>query len=162
MQIPASPFAAPTQRTDWHETLPWLCLGLLAGISFVVQPAKFLTPGLTREQLVSVGSTLFHVSHALQLFLVLFCAALLPQRTHQPALAWACVAILGAALTTQMLVLMPALDARLDLLRAGRDPGPGMQHPIYVALEFLKMGALIVLGRQARRAMPTTTPGGSL
>ena len=53
-------------RPRWAEALPLLALGMIAGVSFLAQPAKFLTPELSLAQLVSVGSTLFGVSHGYQ------------------------------------------------------------------------------------------------
>jgi hypothetical protein len=139
-------------RLRWAEALPLVALGMIAGVSFLAQPAKFLTPGLNLSQLVSVGSTIFDVSHAVQWGWLLLLAVVVPPAKDNRALAWALLAAFGLTLSLQQFGLMPPLEARLVELRQGLQPAPSLLHAGYAGLEALKLAALFVLSALRRAA----------
>ena len=140
-------------RPRWAEALPLLALGMIAGVSFLAQPAKFLTPELSLAQLVSVGSTLFGVSHAVQWGWLVLLAFVVPRAKAQKALAWALLAGFALTLGLQQFGLMPPLEARLVALKQGLQPEPSLLHVAYIALEVIKLAALLGLSAM-RRAAP--------
>lgn len=152
-RLPGAERVQPQSRAGWIDALPWMGLGLIVGVSFLAQPVKFLTPGLDRTQLIAVGSVIFHASHAVQWALCLLLCSLLPQRKARPAIAWLCLAPLGALLALQQFWLLPTLDERLRLMQAGQMPPASLHHVIYIGLELLKLSALLALARQP--AQPT-------
>ena len=137
----------------WAEALPLLALGMIAGVSFLAQPAKFLTPELSLSQLVSVGSTLFGASHAVQWGWLVVLGIAVPRAKAHKALAWALLTGFAVMLGLQQFGLMPPLEARLVALKQGLQPEPSLLHVAYIALEAIKLAALLALGAM-RRATP--------
>lgn len=140
----------PTSRpapTPFADALPWLAFGLVAGISLLAQPVKFLTPGLTLAQLVSVGATIFKASHIAQAALFGLIALVVPRRKLARGQGWLYLAGAVTALAIQQTILMPPMDTRLALMQAGTQPPPSWHHAAYVALELFKLAALFLLGR---------------
>ncbi len=132
-------------RLRWAEALPLLALGTVAGVSFLAQPAKFLTPELSLPQLVSVGSTLFGVSHAVQWGWLVLLGFVVPRAKAQQALAWALLVGIALVLCLQQFGLMPPLEARLVALKRGLQPEPSLLHVAYIVLETIKLAALLGL-----------------
>lgn len=140
-------------RLHGAEALPLLALGMIVGVSFVAQPAKFLTPELSLAQLVSVGGTLFDVSHAVQWAWLALLAFVVPRAKANKALAWALLAGFALTLALQQFGLMPPLEARLVALKQRLQPEPSLLHFAYIALETIKLAALLGLSAM-RRAAP--------
>ncbi len=136
--------------------MPLLALGMIAGVSFVAQPAKFLTPDLSLPQLVSVGATLFDVSHALQWGWLVLLAVFVPRAKARRSAAWTLLTAIAITLALQQFGLMPALDAQLVALKHGLPAEPSLAHAAYIALETSKVAALVVLSvlRPAARPLP--------
>lgn len=139
----------------FRQGLPWCLLGLTLGISFVAQPGKFLAEQVELPQLVSVGSTLFHLSHGVQLILLLSCMGTAWRAARRPqALAAAAAAL--AILAAQHLLLLPALDARVHLYLMGMAPEPSHQHLAYVLMELGKVALLVALALALASGRPAT------
>lgn len=127
------------------EVLPLMAFGVIAGVSFLAQPAKFLTPALSLADLVSVGSTLFSISHLFQLAVLLALALVVPKAKSNGSLAWSLIGLFGLTLALQQYGVMPPLEARLVMLREGLQPPPSLLHLVYIGLELLKLSALLGL-----------------
>jgi hypothetical protein len=136
---------AETLRVRAAAGLPLIAFGVIAGVSFLVQPAKFLTPNLTLAQLVSVGSTLFIASHGFQVAMLLALLVIVPGTKAHPRAAWALLGVFALALCLQQFGLMPPLAARLVQLEQGLQPAPSWLHASYIALELLKLACLLAL-----------------
>jgi len=163
---PSHPPCAPalTVRPNPLEiALPWLTLGAVAVISLLVQPVKFMTPGLALVQLIAVGSTVFHASHVFQWLALASMAWVVPRGRQSPRHAAMLLLVVGLALLAQTMWLMPELDARLDALRAGRQLPASPLHTIYIGVELIKLAALYALARQPLRVThllnDPTSPG---
>jgi hypothetical protein len=154
---------AETMRTRAAAALPLIAFGVITGVSFLAQPAKFLTPELTLAQLVSVGSTLFGMSHAFQLAMLLVLGAIVPFAKTRSTTAWALLGVFAVALGIQQFGLMPPLEARLVLLKQGMQPEPSALHFVYVALELVKLASLLSLAwlQPAERLLRPTSLGAS-
>jgi hypothetical protein len=153
---------AETMRTRAAAALPLIAFGVITGVSFLAQPAKFLTPELTLAQLVSVGSTLFGVSHAFQLAMLLVLGAIVPAAKTRTTAAWALLGVFAVALGIQQFGLMPPLEARLMQLKQGLQPEPSALHFVYVALELLKLASLLCLAwLQPAETSPRLTGSGA-
>lgn len=145
-------FSSTRELTSFSRTgqavasgVPWVTLGLLLGISFIAQPAKFSAPGVELPQLVSVGSTIFHASHWTQWVLLVLCATFSASTKERKVLAFCSSGLALALLAAQHLLLMPMLDARVQLYLAGGRPDPSNDHLLYVAVEAMKVVAVLVL-----------------
>lgn len=126
--------------------------GVVAGVSFLAQPAKFLAGDVLLAPLVSVGSVIFHVSHRVQCVLLLALMAALAAARLRPLAPWMLFGVACAALAAKA-ALMPVFDERVLALAAGHAlPPRPLLHAAYVALEALKVAALLALAWRASAA----------
>src|SRR6478752_87784 len=66
---------------------------------------------------------------------------------YRPGFAgWALLGISGALLATQTGLLRPRLDRRAAQIITGDTPPPSRLHLAYIALEILKVAALVAVG----------------
>jgi len=135
-----------------------LTAGSVIGISFVAQPLKFRADDVPLAHLVSAGSAIFHGSHALQ-WVVL--SALVVLALLRPAETRGALGLLFAALGSLLMqiALMPAFDQRVEALAAGQPAAPAAGlHLAYVALELVKLAALLRVGTQGHGILEGTRP----
>ena len=120
-------------------------LGMVLAISFLETPLKFRAPGITLPLGLGIGRLVFRALNATEITLAaVLLAALL---TYRPGFAgWLLLGITGALLATQTGLLRPRLDRRAGQIITGQTPPPSRLHLAYIALEILKVAALIALG----------------
>lgn len=118
--------------------------GLLAGVSFLATPVKFLAPGLSLPVALEVGRVTFRALNWTELALGAL-AVLLSLRAGGRVLTMAVAAAL-AAVVLQTVWLLPVLGARTDIVVAGGTPPPSSLHGWYVAIEIGKLATLIAAG----------------
>lgn len=124
-------------------------IGMLLGVSFLATPVKFLAPSLALPVALDVGRQTFAVFSNVEVIaaLVLLAAASLLGRPGRIVLLAASIAVLVAG---QRFWLLPALDARVEIiLQGGAVPESGL-HGLYVAIESVKLVGLGVVGWIAR------------
>ncbi|MGO4477948.1 hypothetical protein AB4Z32_17005 [Massilia sp. 2TAF26] len=117
-----------------------LWAGIVLGISFVAQPAKFGAPGLTRPVALSVGRRIFRALHWTEIVIALgaFSAGL-----HGASKYLYLIIASSAILTIQVTLLMPRLSKQVDMVLTDSPLNKGHDHAIYAVLEFAKVGLLI-------------------
>ena len=116
--------------------LTTLWTGVLLGISFIAQPAKFGAAGLSREVALSVGRRIFRAMHWLEAVLGV-AAMLLAARAPVPVTALVVTAV--CILAVQVGLLMPRLSRRVDQVLAGQVLPKSADHLVFAALELLKL-----------------------
>jgi hypothetical protein len=120
-------------------------VGLVVGISFIEAPVKFRAPGVTVPIGLGIGRLVFKVVNAVEAVLAVLLAVSLaaspPAVTAQVAL-WLAAAVLLA----QLAAVRPRLARRSDAVLAGENVGRSRAHHAYVALETVKVVALLVGG----------------
>ena len=125
--------------------LVMLWAGLLLGVSFLAAPAKFGAPGLTLPVAMEVGRREFGALNLTELVLAVVTLALAayarPERT-----IWLGLGLAALIVLVQWLWLLPALDARAELIIRGETPEPAPWHALYIGAEVLKLLALLVIG----------------
>ncbi|MCV7281620.1 hypothetical protein H7J88_18465 [Mycolicibacterium flavescens] len=123
-------------------------LGMVLAISFIEAPLKFRAPGVTLKVGLGIGRLVFRALNTVEAVLaaVLVIAIVLdpPRVVTIVAVAVAIVMLVG------QLAIRPALNRRSDTVLAApdsQDPGGRSRaHFGYVALELVKVPALIVAG----------------
>ena len=126
--------------------LAFVWLGLVLGISFLEAPLKFRAPGVTLALGLGIGRIVFralNVAEAVALAGVLGAVLL---ASPIPSVVVVAVVVAGGALVVQVGAVRPVLTARSDAVLAGQDPPRSRAHHAYVALEVVKVVALVVLG----------------
>jgi hypothetical protein len=132
--------------------------GLLAGVSFVATPAKFLAPSLPLAQALDVGRWTFRVLSLIEwALIVIFLGIVLVGRTRVGA-GWRrvllCLLGVAAVLGIEAFFALPILDARVLEIMRGNSVPPSALHGIYIALELLKFVLLLTAGAMAAGTQP--------
>lgn len=124
-------------------TFVWL--GMVLAISFLEAPLKFRAPDVTLRIGLGIGRLVFRALNTVEvgLALVLVVAALL-DRPPQAALIAGAVAVV--VLLVQLAAVRPRLSRRSDAVLAGGEAPRSRGHLVYVALEAIKVVALVGTG----------------
>ncbi|MCL2733222.1 MAG: hypothetical protein FWE15_24805 [Actinomycetia bacterium] len=126
-------------------TFVWV--GMVLAISFLEAPLKFRAPGVTIPIGLGIGRLVFR---ALNLVEAVFAAvvAVVVATASPTAAAVGLTASAVVLLLVQLVAVRPPLNRRSDAVLAGEDPALHRSgaHLYYVALETLKLAALIALG----------------
>ncbi|MGV0742291.1 hypothetical protein [Mycolicibacterium sp. XJ870] len=120
-------------------------LGMVLAISFLEAPLKFRAPGVTLQVGLGIGRLVFRALNAVE---IAFAAGILVAVTIDPPQPAVSVAIGIAVLTlaVQLLAVRPRLTRRSNAVLAGEDSGRSRAHYAYVALETVKVLALLTGG----------------
>ncbi|MET8352134.1 hypothetical protein [Micromonospora sp. NPDC005206] len=120
-------------------------LGMVLAISFIEAPLKFRAPGVTVQIGLGIGRLVFRVLNAIEVILgmtILVAFALKPP----PARALAAIMVAVAVLLVQLLAVRPRLARRSRAVLAGENAPRSHAHYAYVALELVKVVALLAGG----------------
>jgi hypothetical protein len=124
-----------------------LWAGLVIGISFVAQPVKFGTAGLSRSVALAVGRRIFQAMHVIETVLAFCLAALLSTRMFDQQenveASWPAL-LAGAALFVQITLLMPPLSKRTDAVLAGMPATHSFYHTAFALTEIIKVVMLVM------------------
>lgn len=127
------------------SALTFIWAGMICGISFLEAPLKFQAPGITLELGLGIGKLVFGALTKIEMSISLLIAAglviLKPGRK-----TWIYYSIPFVILIIDNAILMPILDARIDIITSGSTPPKSNAHWWYVALEVLKLLSLITAG----------------
>jgi hypothetical protein len=142
--VPVSDVAV---RVAVAATLLWL--GMVLAISFLEAPLKFRAPGLELHVGLAIGRIVFrglNVAEVAWAVVIAVCLITDPQSVAITTLA--CVT--GALLVVQLAGVRPRLSRRSDEVLADRNAGAAdaprsRTHHAYIALETLKVAALVAL-----------------
>lgn len=134
-------------RVAAAATLLWL--GMVLAISFLEAPLKFRAPGLELHVGLAIGRIVFRALNVAEVAWAVVIAACLiidPQSATITTLA----SVTGALLVVQLAVVRPRLNRRSEEVLAARSAGGAdaprsRAHHAYIALETLKVAALVAL-----------------
>lgn len=126
------------------SALAWVWLGLLIGVSFLATPVKFVVMDLTMPVALQVGAATFALFTRIEWGLTLLVLGLAASARGRKGALMACALALAAIVAAQAAWLLPALDARVAEIVAGRAPPPSPHHGAYAGLEALK--AMLLIG----------------
>jgi hypothetical protein len=125
-------------------------LGMVIAISFIEAPLKFRAPGVSLQLGLGIGRLVFRALNTVEAVLAV---AILVAVAIDPPSPAVIAAVAGAAVTlaAQVLLVRPALTRRSDAVLAAPAVQSGASrrsraHYGYVALEFVKVAALVVGG----------------
>ncbi len=120
-------------------------LGMVLAISFLEAPLKFRAPGVTHQVALGIGRLVFRALNVCELVLATAIVISLVVASPVPE-ATVAVAAAAAALLAQILAVRPALSRRSDAVLAGADGPRSHAHRWYIALEVVKVVALLFTG----------------
>jgi hypothetical protein len=122
-----------------------LWAGVLIGVSFLAAPAKFNAATLTLPVAMDVGRQEFGTLNLAEIVLAVAALALAAYG-RVGRVIWFGLAIAAGVIALQALWLLPVLDARAEMIIQGETPPRAPWHALYIAIEVLKLLALLVVG----------------
>ena len=125
--------------------LTFVWLGMVLAISFLEAPLKFRAPGVTLQIGLGIGRLVFRALNSVEVLIVVGIAFALGL-SNPPIGIVVAFAIAAGALIIQLAGVRPRLTRRSDAVLAGEDAPRSHVHYVYVALEAVKLVALIVGG----------------
>lgn len=124
-------------------TFVWL--GMVLAISFLEAPLKFRAPGVDLRTGLAIGRLVFRALNAVELLLAAgLVAAVLAG--GPPVASRICAGVAVLVLVIQLVAVRPRLSRRSDRILAGQDAPRSASHYNYVALETVKVAALVAAG----------------
>lgn len=125
-------------------TFVWL--GMVLAISFLEAPLKFRAPGITLPLGLGIGRLVFRALNAAEAVwaVIVVVAVIVGSWAGQAVPVAAGIAV--GALLVQLVAVRPALTRRSDAVLAGHGGPRSSAHLVYVAIEVVKVAALIWLG----------------
>jgi len=130
-------------RVAAAATLIWL--GMVLAISFLEAPLKFRAEGLELRVGLAIGRIVFRALNVAEvLWAVVIAVSLSVTGPSGPVLVLAAVTVV--LLAVQLLLVRPRLNRRSAAVMAGQDAPRSRAHHTYIALEALKLAALVALG----------------
>jgi hypothetical protein len=127
-------------------TFTWL--GLVLGISFIEAPLKFRAPGVTIPLGLGIGRLVFRALNIVEGVLAAGLVVAVALGSFAVPVS-VLVAVAAGLLVVQLVAIRPRLNRRTDrVLNApeGADLPRSRAHVTYVAVELLKVVALVSLG----------------
>ncbi|GAB3982703.1 hypothetical protein V1634_25715 [Plantactinospora veratri] len=126
-------------------TFVWL--GMVLAISFLEAPLKFRAPEVTLRIGLGIGRLVFRALNAVEVVLtVILVVAVIAAGAPTGAAVVVAVAVVVTVLVVQLALVRPRLTRRSDLILAGGEAPRSRGHYAYVALEAVKVAALITTG----------------
>ena len=123
----------------------FIWLGMVLAISFVEAPLKFRAPGVTLKVGLGIGRLVFRALNVFEyVFAIVIAAALFTHETSAAVNIALCVAV--GALLTQTIAVRPLLGRRSTAVLEGDEGRRSRAHFVYVALELVKVIALVWTG----------------
>lgn len=121
-------------------------LGMVLAVSFVETPLRFTSPGITVALGVGIGRRVFRALNIAEALLaaLLVVVAIAGWRRDETVAIWILVA-LCIVLLAQAGVLRPLMDRRVTGDAAAPTRPSTSLHPLYVALECVKIVLLLAL-----------------
>jgi len=123
-------------------TFGWL--GMVLAISFLEAPLKFRAPGVTPRIGLGIGRLVFRALNAVEV--VLAATVVIVVVASAPTAGGGAPLVAAAVLLAQLVLVRPGLTRRSDAVLSGQDVPRSRAHLGYVALEVIKVVALLVGG----------------
>ncbi len=127
-------------------------IGLVLGLSFIEAPIKFTAPGITIPLGLGIGKLVFGILNKIEIvfaIVLLIMYAGLFKKLSKWHLGTLITLILIVA--WQSIILLPALDARADMVVAGQSIKDTYHHVAYIVAEVVKFLLLFTLFVQTFR-----------
>ncbi|OBK94461.1 hypothetical protein A5645_16330 [Mycobacterium asiaticum] len=124
-------------------TFVWL--GMVLAISFLEAPLKFRAPNVTLPIGLGIGRLVFRALNTAEVVFALVTGAI-ALAGPTPMRIIVALAVAVAMLAVQLVAVRPRLTKRSDQVLAGSDGPRSHAHYVYVALETVKVVALLAAG----------------
>ncbi len=125
----------------------FLWIGFVSAISFLEAPLKFQAPGITIPLGLGIGRLVFGTLNKIEwVFVLAILSRFLIKKERVFLFDYVYLLIPVSILVIQTVWLLPALDARAELVLHGKMIGNSYHHFFYAAAEIFKVGSLVIYG----------------
>ena len=126
--------------------IPFVWFGMIGAISFMEAPLKFRAPGITLALGLGIGRLVFQALNIVEIVLAIL--LLISIFVHRPTgkIIIPAFGLILTILALETVWLLPALDARAELVIQGSAVPPSYLHFLYIAFDALKFLLLFALG----------------
>lgn len=152
MALNTAPISAQQRTVIGILVISLVWSGMVLGVSFLATPVKFLAPSLVLPVALDVGRHTFKIFNWAEIAWSLTLASLV-LLYRPPRWAYIMAAVVCGIVALQTVWLLPALDARVEVIIAGGTPSESDLHLLYVALELIKLAVLMALGYRLLRTL---------
>lgn len=123
----------------------FLWLGMVGAISFMEAPLKFRAPNATVPICLGIGRLVFRALNTAEgLLAAVIAVSFTVERPSAAVIATFAIAVVMLAI--QVLAVRPPLSRRADQVLSGLDAPRSRAHYAYIALELVKVAALVTVG----------------
>ena len=126
--------------------IPFVWFGMLLSISFMEAPLKFQAPGVTLPLGLGIGRLVFFVLNKMEIVSALVLIAAFWRSRSNLRSETILLGLAALILLLETVWLLPALDARAELVIAGTEQPYSNLHVIYIVLDAIKLISLLALG----------------
>ncbi|WP_046300308.1 hypothetical protein [Mycobacterium sp. UM_Kg27] len=123
----------------------FIWLGMVTAISFMEAPLKFRAPNATIPICLGIGRLVFRALNSAEFLLAAVIAVTFAIERPTMGVVVTYAVALGMLLA-QVVAVRPALGRRADQVLSGLEAPRSRAHYAYVALELVKVAALVPLG----------------
>lgn len=125
----------------------FLWIGFVLAISFMEAWLKFQAPGITLALGLGIGRLVFEALNKVEILLCLIILiGILVKKATLFKTQKLLIAIPLLILVAQTIWLLPALDARAEIIIQGTTPPESYLHITYIVTEFIKVICLSIFG----------------
>ncbi len=131
-------------------------LGMVLAISFLEAPLKFRAPEVTVRIGLGIGRIVFRALNAVEVLLavaLVLAAGWGAATANLPGPVLIAVVVVVVVLVVGLVGIRPVLNRRSDRVLAGETPPRSRVHLAYVAVEVVKVAALVTTGVLALSAV---------
>ncbi|ADV51176.1 hypothetical protein Celal_3932 [Cellulophaga algicola DSM 14237] len=144
------------KKQKYSIAITFIWVGFIGAISFMEAWLKFRAPGIDTALGLGIGQLVFSALNRVEitsavLILILSIASKEKKALRLQGLFYTAVVIL----VLQSVWLLPALDTRADLIRAGVSLAKSKLHLWYVLVEIIKITCLILFGFRSFKHLNT-------
>lgn len=133
-------------------TLSLVWAGMLLGVSFLATPAKFLAPSLTLPVALDIGRQTFGLFSMVETFGAVALVGLAALCRHERLILLFAV-LTGSLVALESIWVLPALDARVEIILQGGSLEQSALHKLYVAFEAIKLLLLFAIAWRSLAAL---------
>lgn len=126
--------------------VPFVWFGMLLAISFMEAPLKFQAPGITLPLGLGIGRLVFFALNKMEIVSALVLIAAFWRSRSNSKTETILLGLASLILLLETAWLLPALDARAELVIAGIEQPFSNLHVIYIVLDAIKLLGLLALG----------------
>jgi len=136
-----------TAKNPFILSVVFFWIGLFITVSFLETPLKFQVPGMTLPIALELGKTMFGISTNIQLGLMMVILLMLirGQKKHNK-FEFTVFSLISIILLLEKFWMLPILDARADLLAAGKLAPASELHNYFIYGESAKLILLVLFG----------------